>query len=62
VAESPDPFPEGVRAVVARAVAMREEARLARERNQEILIANEAMRDRLRVRMAAMARRDSRVF
>jgi hypothetical protein len=50
MAGSQEPPSDGATLVVARAVAMREEARLARERGRAMLIANDAMRERIRAR------------
>ncbi|HEY0165606.1 MAG TPA: hypothetical protein VGB75_01060 [Jatrophihabitans sp.] len=48
MAELPRPHREDAAATALRARSMREEARGARERNQQLLRANEEMRARLR--------------
>ena len=53
MAEVPRPYREEAAATAQRARAMREDARSARERNQQLLRANYEMRARLRTQRAA---------
>lgn len=53
MAQVPGPHHEDAAATAKRARVMREDARSARERNQQLLRANEEMRVRLRARRQA---------
>lgn len=53
MAEVPGTYREDAAATALRARLMREDARSARERNQQLLRANEEMRARLRAHRAA---------